>query len=111
MFLAAENLSLSPIRLVAGGLMIAVALAVATCAAISLLRRDRATLGPTTRRMCRALGVARSDRRLIDLLARQHSAPGAALLVSRGCFDRAALNAAGSDKARLAALRRRLFEK
>lgn len=108
-FLASQDLPLSPLNLAAGGVMIALAMAVAASAAISLRRRDRARLGSTTRRMFRALGVRRGDRRLIDLLARRMGAPGAALLFSRGCFDRAAAFAPGTERLRLAALRGRLF--
>lgn len=109
-FVAVENLPLDPLNLAAGGLMIAVAVALGAVALLSLGRRDRAQLGPTMRRLFRALRVARIDRRLIRDLARRAGAPGAALLVSRGCFDRAAVEPAAPDQARLAALRRRLFE-
>jgi hypothetical protein len=109
-FLAVENLPLDPLNVAVGGLMIAVAMSMGAVALLSLGRRDRAQLGPTMRRLCRALGVARRDRRLIRDLARRAGAPGAALLVSRGCFDRAAVEAATPEHARLAALRRRLFE-
>jgi hypothetical protein len=109
-FVAVENLPLDPLNLAVGGLMIAVAMIMGAFATLSLGRRDRAQLGPTMRRLCRALRVARPERRLIRTLARRVGAPGPALLVSRGCFDRAAAAAPVPDQARIAALRRRLFD-
>ncbi len=110
MFAAVENLPLEPLNLAVGGLMVAGAASLGAAALLSLGRRDRAQRGPTMRRLCRAFRVARSDRRLIRDLARRAGTPGAALLVSRGCFDRAAVAAPEPDHSRIAALRRRLFE-
>jgi hypothetical protein len=99
--------------LLAGGLLAAMALAVATLAVASLVRRDRAGHGPTSRRMCRALRLSRSECRLLGKVARGARAPGAgSLLVSRGHFDTAVgLFGARPDRARqLALIRRRVFD-
>ena len=99
--------------LLAGGLLAAMALAVATLAVASLVRRDRAGHGPTSRRMCRAVRLSRSECRLLGKVARGARAPGAgSLLVSRGHFDTAVgLFAARPDRARqLALIRRRVFD-
>jgi hypothetical protein len=99
--------------LLAGGLLVAMALAVATLAVASLIRRDRAVHGPASRRMCRALKLTRAECRLLTRVARRARAPGAgSLLVSRGYFDAAAGRlAAPADCARhLAAIRRKVFD-
>jgi hypothetical protein len=99
--------------LLAGGLLVAMALAIATLAIASLVRRDRAGHGPTSRRMCRALSLSRSDCRLLGRVARGARAPGAgSLLVSRGHFDTAVgLFGASTDRARqLASIRRKVFD-
>ena len=95
-----------------GGVLIAMAVMLAICAIVSLVRRDRARQGPTFRRMCRALRIRAADRRRLQDLARTGRAPAASLLVSRGCFDAAVSRlAAGRRRAgRLAAVRRRVFE-
>lgn len=103
--------SLSPQRLLTGLMLICPAAALAASAIVSLVRRDRARLGPTTRRLCRALGVGVSERRLLDHLARGLGVPnGASLLVSRGCFDAAVARAGPGERRRLVAVRRRVFE-
>lgn len=91
------------------GLMIAMALSFATLAWLSLWRRDRARHGPTYRRLCRALGIPTSDRRLLCRVARTAGTPPASLLLSRGCFDEAAARAGGGTSRRLAVLRRHVF--
>ena len=102
--------SLSPQRMLIGLALICPALALAASAIVSLVRRDRAQLGPTTRRLCREVGVGVSERRLLDHLARGLGVPsGASLLVSRGCFDAAVARAGAGQRRRLAAVRRRVF--
>ena len=99
--------------LLVGGLFVAMALALATLAVTSLIRRDRADHGPTSRRMCRALGLTWAECRLLERVARSARAPGAgSLLVSRGHFDTAiGLFGAPPDHARrLALIRRKVFE-
>ena len=99
--------------LLAGGLLVAMALALATLAGASLVRRDRADHGPTSRRMCRALNLTPAECRLLGRVARSARAPGAgSLLVSRGYFDAAVgLFGAPPDRARqLASIRRRVFD-
>jgi hypothetical protein len=99
--------------LLAGGLLVAMALAIVTLALASLMRRDRAAHGPTSRRMCRALRLTRSECRLLGRVARGARAPGAgSLLVSRGLFDTAVgLFGARADRARqLALIRRKVFD-
>ncbi len=111
--LAGPGTVLSPQRLLIGGVLICVAITLATAAIVSLLRRDRARLGATTRRLCRAMRIGASDRRLLDRLARgMGEGPpvfAASLLVSRGCFDAAASRARARDARRLESVRRRLF--
>jgi hypothetical protein len=99
--------------LLVGGLLIAMALAVAALALASLVRRDRAAHGPSARRLCRALGLSKTEARLLGRVARASRAPGAgSLLVSRGCFDDAVGSyAAGAESARrLEVIRRKVFE-
>ncbi len=109
--LAGPGTALSLERLLIGAVLICLAITVGTTAIVSLVRRDRARLGATTRRLCRAMRIGASDRRLLDRLARGRAGPvyTASLLVSRGCFDAAASRAATRDARRLAAVRRRLF--
>jgi hypothetical protein len=108
--MSVENLAPDAFNVAAGAVMVAVASALGAAAALSLRRRDLAQLGPTTRRLSRALRLARGERRLIAAAARRGGAPGAALLVSRGCFDRAAAAAGPADQPRLARLRVKLFD-
>ena len=99
--------------LLAGGLLVAMALSIATLAIASLVRRDRTGHGPTSRRMCRALRLSRSECRLLGKVARGARAPGAgSLLVSRGHFDTAVgLFGGPPDCARqLALIRRKVFD-
>ncbi len=98
--------------LLAGGLLVAMALALAMLALASLRRRDRAGHGPTSRRVCRALRLSGPEVRLLARVARSEQAPGAgSLLVSRGYFDAAVSSFAGPpDSARrLSAIRRKVF--
>ncbi len=94
-----------------GGVMVAAALVTGCVAAGSLLRRDRRRGGRTWRRLCRRLGVAGAQRRLIERAAAALSVPGGALLVSRGCFDDAVdqLPVRGDERRRLADVRRKVF--
>ena len=104
---------LQPQRVLLGGVMAVMSIALALTAIGSLVRRDRARLGPTTRRFCRALTVGASDRRLLNSLARLVGAASpASLLLSRGCFDTAVsrLRTTRTEAGRIAALRRRVFD-
>ncbi len=100
----------SPERIMLGSTLVFLAAMLATAAIVSLVRRDRARFGPTTRRCCRAVSVGMSDRRLLEDLARIVGVPCAALLVSRGCFDAAAAHASASETRRLDAIRQRVFK-
>jgi len=85
----------------------------ATLALASLVRRDRARHGPTSRRLCRALRLSKAEARLMGRVARAARAPGAgSLLVSRGYFDDAVgAYAAGPGAARrLEVIRCKVFE-
>ena len=108
--LAGPDTVYSPERIMLGSALVFLAATLATTAIASLVRRDRARLGPTTRRCCRAVSVGIWDRRLLEGLARIVGVPCAALLVSRGCFDAAAAHASASETRRLAAIRQRVFE-
>ena len=108
--LAGPDTLLSTERILLGAALVFLATALATAAIASLVRRDRARLGPTTRRFCHAVSVRRSDRRLLEGLAHVVGVPCAALLISRGCFDAAASHASVSEARRLAAIRKRVFE-
>ena len=109
--LAGLDMVFSPARIVLGSVLVLLAATLATSAIASLVRRDRARFGPTTRRFCHAVNVGTSDRRLLNDLARIVGVPCAALLVSRGCFDAAAAHASASEARRLAAIRQRVFER
>ncbi len=108
--LAGLDMVFSPERIMLGSALVLLAAALATAAVASLVRRDRARLGPTTRRFCHAVGVGTSDRRLLEDLAHIVGVPCAALLVSRGCFDAATTHASASEARRLAAIRQRVFD-
>ena len=89
---------------------------IALLIAVGLRKRaaeDREEHGPVHRQLCRELGVSASQQRLLGDLSRAVglSKPGA-LLISRGCFDRAVQRCAGATQRRneLAELRQRLFE-
>ncbi len=94
-----------------GFVLVVVGLVIAAAAASSLFRRDRARLGPTTRRLCRGLRLSHADRRLLQRVAGP-GAGAAAMLLSRGCFDHevARYGANAAETRRLDALRRRVFE-
>ena len=108
--LAGLDMVFSPERIMLGSVLVLLAATLGTAAIASLVRRDRARLGPTTRRFCHAVGVGTSDRRLLESLAHVVGVPCAALLVSRGCFDAAATHVAASEARRLAAIRERVFD-
>ena len=107
--LAGTDSVLSPERIMLGSAIMLLAATFATAAIASLVRRDRARLGPTTRRFCYAVSVGPSDRRLLESLSHIVGVPCAALLISRGCFDAAADHASASETRRLAAIRERVF--
>ena len=107
--LAGPDTVFSPERIMLGLALILLAATLGTVAIASLVRRDRARFGPTTRRFCRAVRVPASDRRLLETLAHIVEVPCAALLASRGCFDAAAAHAPASDARRLATIRQRVF--
>jgi len=109
--LAGPGTVLSGQRLLLGAVLICLAITLATAAIVSLVRRDRQRLGATTRRLCRAMRIRASDRRLLERLARGLPGPvhAASLLVSRGCFDAAASRATTRDARRSIAVRRRVF--
>ncbi len=109
--LAGLDMVFSPQRIVLGSALVLLAATLATAAFSSLVRRDRARFGPTTRRFCHAVGVGKSDRRLLEDLARIVGVPCAALLVSRGCFDAATTHASASEARRLTAIRQRVFDR
>ena len=93
-------------------LLIAMAVSVATLATVSLLRIDRLTHGPASRRFCRRLGLSGAQRRLVTRVAQRSGAPGpGSLLVSRGYFDTAVdlYAAPGEQGRRLAAIRKKVF--
>ena len=108
--LAGLEMVLSPGRIMLGLALVLLAVALGTAAITSLVRRDRARLGPTTRRFCHAVGVGTSDRRLLEDLSHIVGVPCAALLASRGCFDAAAAHASARETRRLAAIRQRVFD-
>ncbi len=108
--LAGPDGVLSPERILVGAVLVFVSATVAMTAIVSLVQRDRARLGPTTRRLCRAVGVGAADRRLLESLARGVGVPCAAMLVSRGCFEAAAAHASATEARRLSAIRRRVFD-
>ncbi len=99
-------------KFLVAGLVIAMALALLAVGVLSLLRRDRLRQGPTTRRLCRALGLDTPQRRLLEQLAVKTGVRcPAALLISRGCFDTAHRRYApqGVELQQLNRIRRRVF--
>ena len=82
-------------------------------AIVAALRRDRARHGPAVRRLATGLWISAARRRLLHRVARAAglSGPGS-LLISRGCFDRAAKRypARPGERERLHAIRRALFQ-
>ena len=114
--LAGPGTVLSPERLMIAAVLICLAITLAATAIASLVRRDHARLGGTTRRLCWAMRIGASDRRLLERLARGTGPPGrpgavyaASLLVSRGSFDAAASRAGARDARQLASVRQRIF--
>ncbi|MEE9129110.1 MAG: hypothetical protein V3T84_03765 [Phycisphaerales bacterium] len=99
-------------RLLAAGLVFAMALALGAVGLLSLARRDRIRQGPTMRRLCRALGLDTAQRRLLEQLAVNTGVRcPAALLISRGCFDTAHRRYVpqGVELQQLNRIRRRVF--
>jgi hypothetical protein len=93
-------------------LVSAIGAAMAMVAAISLIRRDRRRHGPALRSLCRAGGLTRAQRRLLVQMAQStRVAEPAALLISQGCFDHAAVVFCSlhSDNGGFSLLRSQLF--
>lgn len=79
----------------------------------SLVRRDRAALGPANRRVCAGMGIGRRERRLLHRVARAAGMRHvAALLISEGCYEYAAGHYARSHGSgeKLRELRARIFD-
>jgi hypothetical protein len=67
--------------------------------------------GMAVRRLGRRLGLSHADRRTLRAIARRAGMPGPApLIISRGCFDRAARQYRGRDPQQVGRLRRRIFD-
>ena len=99
-------------RLLAAGLVFAMALALGAVGLLSLVRRDRIQQGPTMRRLCRGLGLDTAQQRLLQQLAFKTGVRcPAALLISRGCFDTAhrRYRPQGVELQQLDRIRRRVF--
>jgi len=80
---------------------------------VAAIRRDRARQGPAVRFLARSLGLSAGQRRLLEHVARAAGLSNAgSLLISRGCFDRAAKRYMGrfGRPEDLHILRRRVFE-
>ena len=57
----------------------------------SIVRHDQAEFGPTNRRICVEFGLVRSERKLLQSIAKTAGFKHvASLLISEGCFDYAA---------------------
>ncbi len=100
-------------RLLAAGLVFAMALALAAVGLLSLARRDRIRQRPTMRRLCTVLGLDMAQRRLLEHLAVKTGVRcPAALLISRGCFDTAhrRYGPQGVELQQLNRIRRRIFD-
>ena len=77
-------------KLLVAGLAFAMAMALLTIGVLSLAQRDYIRQGPTLRRLCRALNVDATQRRLLQTMATRTGVQcPASLLVSSGCFDTA----------------------
>jgi len=101
-------------RLLAAGVVFAMALALGAVGLLSLIRRDHIRQGPTMRRLCRALGLDTPQRRLLEQLAVKTGVRcPAALLISRGCFDTAhrRYGPQGVELQQLNRIRRRVFDR
>ena len=99
-------------RLLAAGLVFAMALALAAVAVLSLVRRDRIRQGPTMRRLCRTLGLDTPQRRLLEHMAGKTGVRcPPTLLISRGCFDTAhrRYGPQGVELQQLNRIRRRVY--
>ena len=74
---------------------------IAVLAVRSIMRNDERRGRTSSRRLMRAMALPIGDRRLLRRLVRQSDVPNAAcLLISRGCFDRAAEHADLSQRER-----------
>ncbi len=96
-----------------GGVLVVLGVLLGAWVVMRMRSRDRLRQGPAYRRLGRALGLGRRDRRLVWHVAREARLRcPAALLVSSGCFDHAArrsLLRRGRSQ-RLAAIRQLVFE-
>ena len=93
--------------------LIALGVSLGAAAMVRLLHRDRREQGPIYRSLCRALHLGRGQRRLVTRIARAAGASSpASLLISRGCFERAAHRypVRRAEAQHLATIRSRVFE-
>lgn len=93
------------------GIGLAAVSAVAGAWTLRTAWRNRSDQGAAFRRVGRRLGLTFAERRMVRAIARHAGLPGPApLLISRGCFDRAAHRFRSRDPRQVGRLRRRIFE-
>lgn len=75
-------------RILSASFVLALVLGLFMMGVLRIINRDRARHGPTVRRLCQAMGLDITQRKLlIDLAAKSGQASAASLLISRGLFD------------------------
>ena len=92
--------------------VLALALGLFMMGLLRIVNRDRARHGPTVRRLCQAMGLDMSQRKLlVDLAAKSGQASAACLLISRGAYDAAIQQYApiGVQASQLKTVRRKIF--
>lgn len=77
-------------RILSASLLLALVLGLFMMGVLRIINRDRARHGPTVRRLCQAMGLDVTQRRLIiDLATKSGQDSAASLLISRGAYDAA----------------------
>lgn len=100
------------LQIISSSLVLALALGLFMMGVLRIINRDRARHGPTVRRLCQALGLDISQRKLlVDLAAKSGQASAASLLISRGAYDAAIQQYApvGVQANQLKTVRRKIF--
>ena len=100
------------LRILSASFVFALAIGLFMTGLLRIIQRDRARHGPTVRRLCQAMGLDMSQRKLlVELAARSGQPSAASLLISRGVYDAAMQQYApiGVRANQLRTVRRKIF--
>lgn len=99
-------------RILSASFVLALVFGLFMMGVLRIINRDRARHGPTVRRLCQAMGLDVTQRKLLIVLAAKSGRPSAAsLLISRGAYDAAMQQYApvGIEAKQLNTVRKKVF--